>query len=70
MPVKFEFSSAQLKEAIQIMILNRIDKLDKKLDNDLSHMTDDWIKTLARIEEAKYILATCLDKFVPRRIRK
>lgn len=62
----------EMKESITVMLLNRIDELQDAMDAaDLATpanvQSETWLKLLNRKHEAEYIIATCLDRFVPRR---
>lgn len=62
----------EMKEAITIMMLNRIDELQGEMDAaDQAGLSDEqsrkWNDAFTRKREAQYIIATCLDRFQPRR---
>jgi hypothetical protein len=62
-------TAEEMQEAITIMILNRIDELQRQIDRANDH--SEGYKLFARKREAEYIIATCLGpNFEPRRLPK
>lgn len=58
----------EMREAITTMILNRIDELRAEVERACDDpVSAPYLRALNRLNEAKYICATCLSRFQPRK---